>query len=142
MDEGLNMIQKTIDESSAPVQQEVVENKSYQDAKDELTDISKALGVSLKRLIGVDKTNLVQLSAVSKEVAGHIPKLLEAAKVAASNTSDEELKKQLMLQASELANNAKSVLIVCVDVFESYSKTSNRPARKLQGVQRMSQPTN
>src|SRR5690606_35461116 len=84
--------------------------QTYFEAKGELNDSSKELASALKRLVSGDKSNIVQIGASAKDVAAIVPKIIEASRVAAATTSNEQLKKDILAASSGLATSTKTIV--------------------------------
>jgi talin len=84
--------------------------KTYFEAKEEVADATKVLGATLKRLIGTDKHNLVQLGTAAKNVADCVPPIVSSSKSATAYCTDDKLKEKLRITCESLVEAAKTLL--------------------------------
>ena len=113
MDEALKLIENLISEIHHPLDNTTATN--YEEAKHNLTDSSKELANSIKRLVS-NKGNLIQIGTSSKEIAGILPKIVENTKAAANKTYDKNLKQQLIKDVEGLVNASKVIVQRAKDV--------------------------
>lgn len=93
-------------------------SKPYVEAKDQLTDNSKSLAASLKKLVSTNKKDLFQLSSSAKEIANIVPAMLEDAKISASTTENVSLKQTILKSALEFGTASENIVLASKKVAE------------------------
>lgn len=67
-----------------------------QQSKDELTDASKVIAASIRKILGADLENVALLGESATELAEVVPTIIHAAKLAAAATSVPNLDQELI----------------------------------------------
>eukprot|EP01113_Clastostelium_recurvatum_P020003 TRINITY_DN236_c0_g1_i4.p1 TRINITY_DN236_c0_g1~~TRINITY_DN236_c0_g1_i4.p1 ORF type:complete len:2591 (+),score=1077.50 TRINITY_DN236_c0_g1_i4:231-8003(+) len=101
-EEALAMVKDALANLGGPPQPQG-RQRTYQECRDELTEICRSLATGISTLLTTSKTKPEDVGAVSKKIAAMIPGLVEMTKLAAAATSEAASKKQL-LDSTDIAN--------------------------------------
>eukprot|EP01117_Protostelium_nocturnum_P013126 TRINITY_DN487_c0_g1_i1.p1 TRINITY_DN487_c0_g1~~TRINITY_DN487_c0_g1_i1.p1 ORF type:complete len:2445 (+),score=1078.48 TRINITY_DN487_c0_g1_i1:119-7453(+) len=102
-------------------------DKPYEDAKDDLNDLAKALAFSVRKIVTTDKNHTVQIGSSAKAIGTQIPAIVEGARTTAALTNDASLRSAILTNVKQLAQATKAVVQLSRD--GAADKTINNTAK-------------
>eukprot|EP01133_Synstelium_polycarpum_P004292 gene4292-5011_t len=107
-DESIQIINKSKETLNKPANDS--HGKTYQEYKDEMTEIAKALALGISQLANSAKTKPEEIGASSLKIASIIPRLVETARATAAATNDTQAKERLLTSTGGIVDATAGIV--------------------------------
>ncbi|EGC30476.1 hypothetical protein DICPUDRAFT_50735 [Dictyostelium purpureum] len=110
LDESLDKIRKSVVQTSIKDVVKEGEGKSYQEYKEEISNLSKNLAMSIKTVVATDSNNLVSISTISKDIAKYISDIATVTTAILTTTSDQKIRDSIITNSRQVIQSTGDII--------------------------------